>query len=912
MNYTFKLSRRLARFRAAVPIAAAFLTLSCAGDPSGLASDPGADPASVAISPDSVSLGVNQAVQFNASTDATIAPALSRSGKGRGRKIVVSVAVAPQSTTVSAGASNRFSATAMLSDGSNGSPSLSWTATGGRIDQTGLYTAGTTAGTYQVIAAASNGIADTAAVTVAAVAPVAAQLVITPATDTLPEGATAQFAATGKASDGTTVGVSPLFTATGGSVTAAGVYTAGQTSGTYRIIATDQVSGLADTSGVTITPTPAVLQSIALSPTTVTLASAATQQFTASGKMSDSSTSPVAVTWSASGGTISSAGLYTAGSVAGSYRVIGTQTGGGLADTSAVTITVSSPTLQSVVLTPASVTLQSGATQQYAVSGRMSDGSTTTVNATVSATGGTITSGGLYTAGSVAGSYRVIATQTGGGLADTSAVTITASGPTLQSVVLTPASVTLQSGATQQYAVSGRMSDGSTTTVNATVSATGGTITSGGLYTAGSVAGSYRVIATQTGGGLADTSAVTITASGPTLQSVVLTPASVTLQSGATQQYAVSGRMSDGSTTTVNATYSATGGTITSGGLYTAGTSAGVFRVIATQQGGTKADTASVTVTTPPPPPSGSCARTVNANATSELTSALSGALPGDCINLAPGTYTFASALTVSRSGTAAQPITIQGAGSGSTVLDMNLHSLTFLNAPYVHIQKLRVTNLPQGGWWIRNSSYAVLDNLEVDHSLNEMIAVKDGSHHVIIQNSWFHDTGTLTPYYGEALYFGGSGMDASHPIDCNVTDNQVLNNRFGPNVRSNSIDIKPCANGTIIRGNTIDGTGTVWDAAHGLGALIDVNGSGTIIEDNTFSFGNPNAVKFYAPTGGVPAMSGSIARNNTINLQNTHNAPAGSYFGFNRTGATYYGGVTISCTNVVTNGPFGTNPCTP
>ena len=63
----------------------------------------------------------------------------------------------------------------------------------------------------------------------------------------------------------------------------------------------------------------------------------------------------------------------------------------------------------------------------------------------------------------------------------------------------------------------------------------------------------------------------------------------------------VSGVWSDGGTTAPAVTYSATGGTITSGGLYTAGSTAGTFRVIATQQGGTLADTAAVTITAPPP-----------------------------------------------------------------------------------------------------------------------------------------------------------------------------------------------------------------------------------------------------------------------------------------------------------------------
>ncbi len=174
--------------------------------------------------------------------------------------------------------------------------------------------------------------------------------------------------------------------------------------------------------------------------------------------------------------------------------------------------TTTSPVLQQLILTPATASVQVGATQQFSVSGKMSDGSTTSVTATYTATGGTITSGGLYTAGSTAGSYRVIAKVSGGTLADTSTVTVTAAPPVLQQLILTPATASVQVGATQQFSVSGKMSDGSTTSVTATYTATGGTITSGGLYTAGSTAGSYRVIAKVSGGTLADTSTVTVTA----------------------------------------------------------------------------------------------------------------------------------------------------------------------------------------------------------------------------------------------------------------------------------------------------------------------------------------------------------------------------------------------------------------
>src|SRR5262245_61082042 len=242
MNYTFKLSRRMARFRCALPIAALLVAIGCAGDPNEPGPTPNEVPSTISISPDSVSLGVNQTVQFAVSTDTSSSALLSRRGGGKGRgkstkPTIVSLAVSPQSTTLSTYASNRFSAVATLSDGSYAMPSLSWTATGGTVDSTGLYTAGSTPGTYIAIATTSNGVADTAAVTVTASAPVATQLSLSPASTTLPEGASKQFSAVGKSSSGTTVGVSPKFTATGGTVTAAGVYTAGTATGSFMVVA---------------------------------------------------------------------------------------------------------------------------------------------------------------------------------------------------------------------------------------------------------------------------------------------------------------------------------------------------------------------------------------------------------------------------------------------------------------------------------------------------------------------------------------------------------------------------------------------------------------------------------------------------------------------------------------------------
>jgi hypothetical protein len=423
MNYSFKLSRRLARFRTTVPIIAVLLTISCSDDPSGPGSNAAAGPSSITISPDSVSVGLDEAVQFGAYLDNS-SPSFAKggNGKGRGRRTIVSVAVTPQTTALEIGTSNRFSAIARLSDGTTASPSLSWTATGGSIDQTGLYTAGKTVGSYRVIAAATDGVADTANVTVATSAPTATLVRLSPGSKTLIVGTTAQFALIGKASDGSTVGVSPVFAATGGTITSAGLYTAGQTPGTFRVIATDQNTDLADTAAITVSAVP-TWQSWTSSPASVSLASGKTQQFAVTATMSDGSTPTVTPTWKATGGTISSTGLYTAGQTAGSYRVIAADTAAGLADTSVVMITT--PAVQAVTLTPTTVSLAAGGTQQFAASGKMSDGSTAPITATFVATGGTISSTGFYTAGSTPGTFRVIATQSGGTLADTASVSIT-------------------------------------------------------------------------------------------------------------------------------------------------------------------------------------------------------------------------------------------------------------------------------------------------------------------------------------------------------------------------------------------------------------------------------------------------------------------------------------------------------
>ncbi|NOY05996.1 MAG: DUF1565 domain-containing protein [Chlorobi bacterium] len=146
------------------------------------------------------------------------------------------------------------------------------------------------------------------------------------------------------------------------------------------------------------------LAAIDVEPDTVHLRVQDVYLFSAAGYDSLGKPIDVPVEWHSEGGSIDRAGLFRAGNQAGSYRVWAVNSQSGLADTSYVTIL---PYLASVTISPDSVRLEPGQTQQFAVSGQDTLGQTLQMFPLWSAVGGVISSSGLYTAGNVAGTYWV-------------------------------------------------------------------------------------------------------------------------------------------------------------------------------------------------------------------------------------------------------------------------------------------------------------------------------------------------------------------------------------------------------------------------------------------------------------------------------------------------------------------------
>src|SRR5437762_4486759 len=213
-----------------------------------------------------------------------------------------------------------------------------------------------------------------------------------------------------------------------------------------------------------------VVSRVALAPTQITLHPNQTSQFTAVGLTAAGDTIAVAVTWSATGGSIvdtSSKGsihyaTYQPSTAPGTYLVIATDPPEtGVADTSSV-IVIPVP-VASVSLSPAVATALLGATLQLtatpqdsnsvALSGRVVTwASSAPAVATVSATG-------LVT-GVAAGSTTITATSEG----KSATSTITVTQVPVASVVVSPASASVPAGATLQLAASAKDSSGGTLT----------------------------------------------------------------------------------------------------------------------------------------------------------------------------------------------------------------------------------------------------------------------------------------------------------------------------------------------------------------------------------------------------------------------------------------------------------------
>ncbi|MEX2527944.1 MAG: ice-binding family protein [Gemmatimonadota bacterium] len=434
---------------------------------------------------------------------------------------------------------------------------------------------------------------------------------------TLPILGTQQFVAVGVDADGREVSFSPTWTVEegGGTIDGAGMFTAGTTLGVYTATIRATSGGVFGSATVTVIAGP--LATIAVSPNPDTLAITESQQFTATGMDAGGNPVPISPTWSvvSGGGTVTSdSGMFTAGTVAGTFTNSVRATVGSLSG--AATVTVIAGAAVSISVTPNPQSLPINGAQQFTATAVDAGGNPVAVTPvwSVEAGGGTINAGtGMFTAGTTLGTFTNTVRATVGSLSGSATVTVVA-GPAV-SIRVVPDPATMLVGTTQQFTATAIDAGGNSVPITATwsVEAGGGTINaSNGLFTAGTTAGTFRKTIKATSGSLSGFATVILTPAAPppppppTAVSITVTPNPATVQINGTQQFTARAVDAAGNNVAITATWSVEegGGTISAiTGLFTAGTTVGTFERTVKATSGGLSGFATVIVTAEPPPP---------------------------------------------------------------------------------------------------------------------------------------------------------------------------------------------------------------------------------------------------------------------------------------------------------------------
>lgn len=241
-----------------------------------------------------------------------------------------------------------------------------------------------------------------------------------------------------------------------------------------------------------------VTPTLAISPTSATVVTGGTRSFTAS----------MPVTWSASAGAITAAGVFTAPAIAQMVTVTATSVADATKKATA-NVTVTAPPL---TITPSSATVAPGGAFTFTANGAV----------TWSVSAGTISSAGLFTAPAMAQTVTVTATS----MADATKTATATVAVTAPSVTITPASATVVTGSVTSF----------TASTAVTWSASAGSITAAGVFTAPATAQTVTVTAAS----IADptkTATATVTVQLPLL---TITPPSATVGLNGTVAFSAS------------------------------------------------------------------------------------------------------------------------------------------------------------------------------------------------------------------------------------------------------------------------------------------------------------------------------------------------------------------------------------
>jgi parallel beta-helix repeat protein len=281
---------------------------------------------------------------------------------------------------------------------------------------------------------------------------------------------------------------------------------------------------------------------------------------------------------------------------------------------------------------------------------------------------------------------------------------------------------------------------------------------------------------------------------------------------------------------------------------------------------------------------------TTTVSSATGLTAALSGAKPGDVIQLRPGTY--GGNFVATASGTASAPISL--CGTAASILDggdIKSGYVFHLNAAsYWHLEGFAVTN-GQKGVVTDKATGVLIQGLTVHAIGDEGIHLRDFSSNNTVDHNTVSNTGMLKEKYGEGIYVGTAKSNWCSFSQCKVdasNDNTVSNNHIS-NTTAENVDIKEGTTGGVLVGNTFDGAGmTAADS------WVDVKGNNWLIQGNTGRDSPADGFQTHQILDGWG--TGNVFANNTATVD-------GPGYGFHITKPL---GNVLKCSNTVTGAGRG------
>ena len=476
---------------------------------------------------------------------------------------LVSISVTPVAPAVAKGLRQQFTASGLFTDGSTQdlTPSAAWSSSAdavATIDAAGLAT-GVNTGTATISAAVGAVVGQTSMTVGPAVL---VSIAVTPAEASVALGTIQQYGATGTYSDGSTQDLTSSVTWSSSAISVATIENAGLAFSTGAGTTTISATSGTIVGSTNLTVTPAAIVTIAVTPAIPSVPLGLTRQFTATGTFTDGSIQDVtnAVSWSSSDASVATISMSAdtkglASSLSVGATTIAATLGGVSGNT---TLTVTSATIVSITVTPATLSLVKGTTQQFAASATYSDGTTQDVTSTAAwsssdASVVTVNATGLAT-GIGVGSATVSAVQD----LVTGSASVQATPATLMAIDVTPVSATIPAGTTQQFTATGTFTDGSTQDVTSTVQwstsdalvvtvsnapATAGLATGLDVGTVAVTAAAGQILATAS-----------LTVSPAALVSIAVTPATATIALGRAHQFVAIGTYTDATTKDITTT----------------------------------------------------------------------------------------------------------------------------------------------------------------------------------------------------------------------------------------------------------------------------------------------------------------------------------------------------------------------